>query len=195
MAPNSLDPAFGIIEYTSAWGTHKQTVCTTDWNAGIGTNGYGGYVGNDGSTPNDALDMWTDLCNALAAFALASLEFNLVTIYTQASPTALPLPRRIVPLGIVGTNTATTQAKAVQQTWNMRSTIFGRGKIVLLDCPVGSNFDKILAGSFGGPDAALVGELTDLTKAWLFRDSSPPAAAISKTVTLNDKLRKEYGMA
>jgi len=193
--PNALDPAFGVMEYTSLWGSHKMTVPTAAWNAGIGTNGFGGYVGWDTTTANDALDMWTDLADLLKVFVLASTSFNLVTLYTQASPTARPLPVEIMPLGIAGTNTSTAQAKAVQQTWNMRSTAFGKGKIVLLDGPIGSNFEKILRAGFGADDLALEGELTDLTKAWACRDSTPFATAISKTLTLNDKLRKEYGMS
>jgi len=194
MAPNALDPAFGVLEYTSLWGSHKATIPTRDWNAGIGTNGYGGYVGWDTTTPNDALDMWTDLCNLLKVFVLASTSFNLVTLYTQASPTAKPLPQVIVPLAIVGTNVSTSQAKAVQQTWNFRSVAFGRFKLVLLDGPSGGGFEKILHAGFGADDLAIEGEMTDLTKAWSARDSTAPATAVSKTITLNDKLRREYGM-
>lgn len=193
MAPNSLYPAFGVLEYTSAYGNHKQTIPTRDWNAGIGTNGYGGYVGWDESTPNDAEDMWTDLVTALKAFHLATTTFNVVTIYTMASAVAVPRPRMIIPLSIVGTNGSSTWAKAVMQTWNMRSVDFGKFKLVALDTPTGGSFGKVLAAAFDAPDDAIVGELTDETKAWSARDSSRISAAISKTLTLNDKLRRSYG--
>jgi hypothetical protein len=182
------------MEYTTAYGNHKMTVPTREWTFGGYAHGFGGYLGWDLSTSNEADDMWTDLATLLAAFHLATTTFNIVTIYTMATPTSFALPQMIIPIAVVGINGATTQAKAVQQTWNMRSVAFGKFKLVTLDAPVGSNFNKILAASFGAPDLALVGELTDQAKAWSARDTTIPAAAISKTVTLNDKLRKEYGM-
>lgn len=193
MAPNSLSPAFGVMEYTTAYGTHKQTIPTVAWNAGIGENGYGGYLGWDTTTPNDALDMWTDLATLIAAFHLATTTFNIVTIFTQDDADSRAFPQMIIPLDIDGTNVGTGIAKAVQQTWNMRSTAFGHFKLVTLDAPIGTNFTKVLAASFGTPDNNLVGELTDQTKGWSARDNHPIAVAISKTLTLNDKLRREYG--
>jgi len=195
MAENSLYPSFGVVSYTSVYGEHKMTIPTRDWNAGIGTNGYGGYLGWDESTANDALDMWTDLITDVAAFALATMNFVNVTIYKMAAPNAPSIPVTQIPLNIVGTSTATTQDKATQSTWNFRSTLFGVYKLVLLDSPVGTGFAKTFPATFGAPDLAVIGGLTDFTKAWSARDGSPPANCHSKTYTLNDKLRREYGMA
>jgi hypothetical protein len=194
MANNSLWPAFGIVDYSSAYGNHKMTIPTRAWNAGIGTNGFGGYLGWDLSTANDAQDMWTDLITDIAAFAPATLTFNNATIYTMASSISPRIPVTQIPLNIAGTSAATTQAKAAQSTWNFRTTTFGIFKLVLLDSPVGTGFNKTLAGSFGAPDLAVIGGLTDQAKAWSGRDGSPPANCHSKTYTLNEKLRREYGM-
>lgn len=195
MAENSLYPSFGVVSYVSAYGSHKMTIPTRQWEVGLGTNGFGGYMGHDGTTVNDAEDMWVDLITDVAAFALSTLEFVNVTIYTMASADAPRIPVTQIPLGIAGTGVATTQAKASQATWNFRTTSFGIFKLVLLDSPVGSGFEKTLPGSFGAPDLAVIGGLTDFTKAWAGRDGDPPANCHSKTYTLNEKLRKEYGLA
>lgn len=194
MAENSLYPSFGVISYVSADGAHKATVPTREWNIGLGTNGFGGYMGWDTTTVNDAQDMWADFIDDVAQFALPTTEFVDVTIYTMATPTSPRIPVTLIPIGTVGGSAATTQAKAAQSTWNFRTTAFGIFKFVLLDAPVGSGFEKTLPASFGAPDLAVIGHLTDLTKAFSGRDGNPPANCHSKTYTLNEKLRREYGM-
>lgn len=194
MAENSLYPSFGVVDYVSADGAHKMTVPTLAWSTLRGTGGYGGYLAHDGVTEVDAEVMWTDLITDVAEFALPTLTFNNVTIYTMATPDASRIPATQIPLAIDGTSTATTQAKATQSTWNFRTTTFGIFKLVLLDSPVGGGFAKTLPGTFGADDLAVIGGLTDLTKAWAGRDGSPPANCHSKTYTLNEKLRREYGM-
>lgn len=194
MTQNSLYPAFMVINYVSAYGSHKMTIPTNAWSIGIGSNGYGGYIGHDGTTSNDAKDMLDELIDGLAPFALATLEFVNSTIYTKATPDAPSIPVTQIPIGVNGSGVATTQAKATQSTWNFRTTLFGIFKLVLLDTPVGAGFEKTLPGSFGAPDLAVIGTLTDFANAWVGRDGSPPANCHSKTYTLNDKLRKEYGM-
>lgn len=195
MALNTLYPAAGVISYTTPFGVHKMTIPTLAWSIAIGTHGKGGYTAWDGTTSVDAQDMWEDLINDLAAFVLADTSFDSVTLYTYSAVNAPANPVMFWTPAIVGTNTTTTQRKAVQQTWNFRTADFGRFKLTLLDGPIGSNWDKIIPSGFGSADLAIVGALTDLTKAWSGRDNSAPAAAISKTFTLNDKLRREYGMS
>lgn len=195
MVQNSLYPACGVVSYHSAHGAHKMTIPTTAWNAGIGTNGYGGYLGNDGTTPNDALDVWTELLDLVKVFMPATSTFDFVTIYTFAAPEANAEPHAIVPLDIDGTGVSTEQSKAVQQTWNCRTTDFGQYRLVLLDGFASSDWAKLYPTDFGAPDLAVIGSLTDLANPWVGRDTSPIGQAISKTFTLNDKLRRAYGMS
>jgi len=195
MTENSLYPACAVVSYHSLYGAHKMTLPTTAWNAGIGTNGYGGFLGNDGSTPNDALDVLTELLTLLAEFMPATSSFDAATIYTFAEPGANAEPHAIVPLGIDGTGVAVTQTKAVQQTWNCRSTSFGQFRLVLLDGFSSSDWAKLYPTDFGADDLAIIGSLTDSVNPWVARDTSPIGQAISKTFTLNDKLRRAYGMS
>lgn len=180
-----------MVDYTSLWGAHKATIPTLQWSLGFT---YGQYIAHDDVTVVDAEAMWSDLIDLLKVFALATLTFNSVTLYNKAGVGDPAIPVAVIPLAVVGTSAATTQAKAAQSTWNFRTTLFHPFKLVLLDTPVGSGFEKTLPASFGAPDLAIVGALSDLTKAWAGRDGAPVANAISKTYTMNEKLRKAYGM-
>lgn len=195
MAENALFPSYGVVSYNSPWGAHKMTIPTRLWEPGLGTNGFGGYTAWDGVTVNDAEDMWLGFANVLKPFHIPGTTIRDVQIYVKASALSPSVLKTIIPLNIVGTNAAVTQAKAVQQTFNGKSTTFTPYKIVLLDAPVGSNFDKVLTASFSAADLALEGYVTDLTHSFQARAEAPPQGFQSKTLTLNDKLRKEYGMA
>lgn len=193
MARNSLYPASVTIAYHSVYGAHKMTVPTTAWSAGLGTNGYGGWLGTDGTTVCDALDTLTELCDLIKVFMIATSAFDNATIYTYADPEANAEPHAIVPLNIDGTGTTTLSTKATMSTWNFRTVAFGRFKLVLLDGIASSTFEKLNPVDFGAADLALVGSLTDSANPWLGRDTTAIGAAVSKTFKLSDALRKAYG--
>jgi len=194
MARNSLYPASVTINYHSVYGAHKMTIPTTAWSAGLGTNGYGGWLGTDGTTVCDALDTLTELCDLIKPFMIATSAFDVATIYTYADPEANAEPHAIVPLSIDGTGTTTLTTKATMQTWNFRTTDFGKFKLVLLDGIMATSFDKVLPVDFSAADLAIVGSLTDGANPWLGRDTAPIGAAVSKTFKISDALRKAYGM-
>lgn len=191
MTPNSLVPSYGVIDYVSLWGAHKSTIPTLQWTLG-GT--YGEYLAHDDLTVVDAETMWTDFVDDLKVFALPTLTFNSVTLYNKPTVDAPSIPVAIIPLAVVGTSAATTQAKAAQSTWNFRTTLFGKFKLVLLDTPIGSGFEKTLPAAWGASDLAILGALSDLTKAFCGRDNSAIQSGVSKTYTMNEKLRRAYGM-
>lgn len=195
MTEYSLGPWYGVVSYNSPWGAHKMTIPTTQWGPGIGGGTYGGYLGQDGSTINDAETVWGDFADVLKVFHIPGTTIREVSVFEKPTPESSSILRAIIPLNVVGTNAGTTQAKAVQQTFNGKSTLYHPFKIVILDGPVGSSFDKILHAAFGAADLALEGFLSDLTHPFAARDGAAVAGFQSKTLTLNDKLRKEYGMA
>lgn len=195
MSEHSLYPSYGVVDYASAYGAHKQTIPTTLWNIGIGTNGFGGYLAQDGVTAVDAQDIWEAWADVLKPFFLATTTIQQVTIYTKATTTSPSVPKTIIPLNVIGTNGGSGQAKAVMQTFNGKSVTFNPFKIVLLDAPIATSFDKILHAGFGAADLALEGFLTDLTHPFAARDTTAIQGFQNKTLKLNDKLRKEYGMA
>jgi hypothetical protein len=194
MTPNSLSPSFGVVDYVTPYGTHKATVPTRLFEPLRGTGGYGGYLAHDGITDVDALAMWTDLFTDIAAFAKTTTTFNNVIIYQKASALAPSVPVETIPLNIAGASVSTAQDKATQKQWNFRTGLFGIFKLLLLDLPVG-NFEKIYPAGWSSGDNSIFGALSDNTKAWQGRDGAIVINAISITFKLNDKLRKEYGMA
>jgi hypothetical protein len=193
MAPNALGPWYTVIAYHSAYGAHKLTHSINDWSPG-GVNGFGQIIGHDDTTMNDAQDMVEDLCNGLADFLLATSGFDSATIYSKPDVDAPSVPVAIIPLTIVGTAVATTQAKATMSTWSFRTTLFGRSKLVLLDAPVASGFTPTNAADWGASDLAILGALSDLTKGWCGRDGAAIQSGIRKTYTMSDVLRRAYGM-
>jgi len=175
MAPNSLFPSYVLLQYTSAFGQHFMTIPTLLWNDTPGATGDAGVFTTWDSVGRSADDMINDLVDAMAVFWKNDTTFDLYTIYTLADAEATPQPRVAKPLTQVGSNVSTSWSKAVETTFMMRTDLFGIRRLVFLDAPSGNLFDKI--SQF---------------------DTSPEALAIliltQITYTLNEKLRKEYGM-
>ena len=194
MTPNSLSPSYAVIDYVSAYGAHKATIPTLQWNVGIGTNGFGGYTGHDGVTSWDAETLWLAFIEDFEKFFLATTTFNSVTLYNKADEDAPSIPVAIIPVNEVGSSAETTQAKAAMSTWNFRTTAFNRFKLVALDAPVASGFARTLPAAWGANDLAILGHLSDLTKPFAGRDGMPIQSGISKTYTMSDVLRRRYGM-
>lgn len=194
MAPNSLYPAFIRLDYHSAYAPHVMILPTKEWLPTSIGGTLGSYEGWSG-IPVDAEDMVNDLVTAMKPFFLASTTFDLATVYTMAAAVAPAIPQATVGLAVAGTNVdVVSQAKAVQQTLSMRTTGGGHMKMVFLDAPAGSGFDKAFPAGFSAAELALVAQLRNDLNAWSGRDNSQPGPAISVTYTLNEKLRKEYRM-
>lgn len=155
----------------------------------------GSYAGHN-STPIDAEVMINAFVDVLKAQHKSTTVFDLATVYTQANPTGQAIPRASAALTQVGTNVAAGPDKATQMTLNGRTTNFNPFKLVLLDVPMGtSNFNKITPGSFTTPIANIFLEYALTANAWCGRDDGQPSFPISATLTLNERLRKEYRMA
>lgn len=194
MTPNFIGPWYLVYAYHSAWGAHKMTHSINNWSPG-GLGGYGQIIGHDDVTMNDAQTMVEDLANDLSEFLLVTGGFDSCTIYSKPTIDDPSVPVSIIPLATVGSNIATTQAKAAMSTWSFRTTLFGRSKIVLLDAPVATGFTPTLAADWGAEDLAILGALSDLTKGWCGRDGAAIGSGIRKTYTMSDVLERAYGMS
>lgn len=194
MTPNSLFPAFCRLDYHSVYGAHAHIIPTLEWFPTSITGTLGSYAGHNG-TPIDAEAMIQALVDVIVPFHKSTTVFDLATIFTMATPTAPAVPRGSAALGDIGTAAASIPDKATQFTLNMRTSLNGKMKLVMLDAPTGAtNFDKQLPGSFSGTINALVAELELSSNAWAGRDGGQPGPAISMTLDLNDALRERYGM-
>jgi hypothetical protein len=192
MAPNSLSPASVVISSHSAFGAHKMTIPTKEWFPTSITGVLGSYESWLGG-PVDAEDMVTDLCTVLKPFMPATSEFDSVTVYTQATPTAPNIPRASVALGIVGTSASANPSAAFSATFHFVTQAFGKAKLVVLDSPFGANWlAPLLPAGFSAAVIALEAEFSDSNNAWSGRDDSPPVSCVKVTYDVNDKLQREY---
>lgn len=192
MAPNSLSPASVVIDYHSAFGSHKMTIPIKEWfPTGIGGNL--GSVENWNGVPTDVEAMATGLMNALKVFMPATSSFDAVTAYTQATPTSPNIPRASIGTAISGTNVSTNFSAAFSSTFHFITTDFGKSKLVLLDVPFGSNWlAPLLPAGFSADVTALEAEFTDQNNGWSGRDDFRPATCVKVTYDVNDKLQKMY---
>jgi len=194
MAPNSLSPASVKINYHTAYGAHSMTIPTLEWFPTSITGTLGSYAGHTGS-PVDAEVMINALVDCLKVFMKSSTQFDLATVYTQATPTSDNIPRAAAALTQVGTSAATTEEQAVSYTFNFKTALNGDAKLVLLDAPIGSNwFRKQLPADFSASVLALETAFCLSASAWSGRDDSQPSVLRSVTFDLNDKLQKQYKM-
>lgn len=194
MTPNLLGPYYGIWSYVSADGPHKLTHSLNEWSPG-GSGGYGQFIGHDDVTMTDAIDIAEELATLLAEFQLATSSWNQMQVIYKPDLDTPAVPVSIIPLSIVGSSAATTQAKATMSTWSFRTTLFGKAKMVLLDAPVGTGFAPTPFSAWGAEDLALHGALSDLTKPYCGRDGAAIGTAIRKTYTMSDVLERRYGMS
>jgi hypothetical protein len=191
--PNSLYPAFVVLDYTSAYAPHKMTIPTRAWTAPSGIFTYGSYPKWDDDSEIDALDMVNDFATVLAGAWKNTATITTFTWYTMASPTARPLPQLATTVAIAGTNVSTAQDKARQHTITWRTTTFGISKIVVLDAPA-ADFDRIADVTDVAWVEDINDELTSVDKAWSGRDGGRPNTFLQVSVTLNERLRRAYRM-
>jgi hypothetical protein len=168
---------------------------TKEWLPTSITGVMGSYVAWN-TVPIDAEAMIDAMVVVLAAQHKSTTLFDMATIFTMASPTAPAIPRIFKTYTTAGSNAIGGPDKATQLTLNGRSVLFGHWKIVMLDVPVGtSNFNKVLPSAFPATFYDILLEFGLPSNAWAARDGSQALAAISGTITLNERLRKEYRMA
>lgn len=193
MAPNDLGPAFVVIEQHSAYGKHKMTIPTLEWFPTPITGNLGSFQAHN-SVPIDGEVMVNALIDTFLPLFLATSSFDVATVYTKADAASPSRPRAAVAIASPGTSVATTQAKATQHNWMFRDDEYAQAKLVFLDAPIGINFDPTSDISGNADLLALVAEYTALSNGWSTRNGLRPSNFIKITYTLNDKLRKEYGM-
>lgn len=187
--PNSLSPSFVEIDYHSAFGFHKMTIPTLQydnvndefatWSAGV----------------VDSTEMIEDFVDTLLPFFPSTVTFDNYTIFNKATPAAVPTPERSAILtGKVGGVATPGWNKAVQFTVTIRTEGFGILKIVLLDIDSGNSFER--QGSVSTPSdfTSMMTQLTANNHGWSGQDDTQPNVFLQCSRTLNEKLRKSYRM-
>lgn len=194
MAENSLSPAFVRINYTSPYGSHTMTLPSVPYILPDIGHVNGQFDLRGGELSVDADDAVRDFVDVIKIMWTAGTTFQDYVIFTQEDEEAAPLPRFSMPLGIVGTHGGTSWSKAIQNTFTWRTEAFGVFKLVMLDSISSNQFDK----QVGVPDATARKAISDYVtddSSWLSgRDGAQPGTFLQQATTLNEALRKKYGM-
>lgn len=193
MAEHALFPGYVKFDYHSLWGKHVMILPTRAWNSVPLTGTLGSWTAWNGSNV-DGEAMIDSFVNAIKAAFLASTSFDIATIYTIAALGDPAIPQAAKALGIVGTNTTGTQAKAAQSTWTMRDTTYNLSRLVFLDAPVGAGFEPTSDISGSPSTLAMFTQWSADTNAWSSRAGNRVSTFIKISYDLSDKLRREYGM-
>lgn len=189
---NSLFPAFVRIEYHSPYAPHTMTIPTTAWTGPPTSVFDSGEFEQWAAGSVEADVMINDLVDVLAPLFTDDVIFDGYTIYTQGSPESDPLPVYSAALTQVGSNVSTEWFQAVQRTMVWRTVDFGIFKLSLMDAASDGTFARTGNFSTIAPFDDVHNEVTDTTNGWSGRDNARPNQALQMSLTLNEKLRREY---
>jgi len=185
-APTRLE-----ILYTTAYGRHVQTMKLREWISGADLGSVPRWSDDN---PVDVLEMLDDFL-ALEKLTLdTTTNFTQARLYTQATPDSPSVLRKVVPLDVDGASAAAGWFKAVQLSINGFDVEGKPSRIVILDAKTGNDFDKYYTGGISAAVTNLWNEFAADTNGWSSQANNKPESLLSQTATLNEKLRREYGM-
>jgi hypothetical protein len=195
MTEYDLYPSFIQIDYTTVFGAHVHIIPTRAWNNVSLTGSMGSFTDWLGAT-RDAEDMIDDLVTAMKGIHKDDTTINLATIFNKASVDAPSIPVATKAIGVAGTSTLTTHAKAISAQLNFRTDNFHPMKLVFLDVPhPATDFNKETYASTPSYVKDIADQIRADQNAWAGRDNEQPSVLISVTWNINQALRKQYHMA
>jgi hypothetical protein len=191
MTAFGLDPGFMVVDYQSPYAFHKMRLPTRAWSP-VGSHGFGSFTAWDASTIQ-ADEMVADLFTNITKLYRPEVTFAGATIFTQASPTASPLPAAFIPFtGIVGLDGTVNWTEAVEEIITFYDTAFYTSKLVLLDVNSLNNFARRSAATLSADELSVAASWMSLSSAWSSRAGFRPSAVRSASLGINDALKKTY---
>jgi len=191
--PESPNPAFVVIDYHSAFGPHKLQLGIADiQNVGDAPDALTATAW-DASSRN-IKSMVEDLIVEMVGRFPAAASFDSCSVFSQPLPTDLPFFAGAFDVSSIGTAAVPGWSKATQESVNMRDTAGFMVKVVLMDFASGNDFTKYLEPIAIGVNG-ITAEMFAVTNAWASRAGNKPSTFISRTATLNEKLRRAYRLA
>jgi hypothetical protein len=189
VTPNSLSPAFVVINYHSAYGAHKMTLPTLQYNPGSP-----GTFDVRGGGTMDASEMVNDFVDLIKPFFPADVEFDFWEGFLKATPTADNVLKISESLTQVGTNAAPGWTKATEAVWSFKSDLNGLYKLSMLDMGNADSWDKVTFSDLAGDALTFVNYLIDDAHGWAARDDGQPVTFLQISYGLNKALRRKYNM-
>ena len=190
--PNSNAPGFITIESTSIFGAHVATLPVNTISPDFVSPTSSTIEAWDSSSVN-WVDMVTALVDLLADRFPVDYDFLRASLWDRPTPADLPTFVGTVSLATPGTVATPGWNKATQETITARDTGGYIAKLVLLDMASTNNFDEQVTLTGAGL-ADLFDEWQAMTNGWSSQAGFRPNSFIKATRTLNEKLRKAYGM-
>lgn len=189
MPAHDLIGSYVRILYHSAFAPHVMTLPAHGWN-GSDTSLDPGTFDNWNATTQPGDTMITNFIDKIKVIYNSDVTFDQAEIWTRVSMSVEPRLRFIQSLAVSGTGTLTGWSEAVQKTFFLRDASNNALKLIPLDTPTDNLFGKYF--TLNTDETALVGELTLSTNAWATRAGNKPEFFRSLTITLNERLRREY---
>jgi hypothetical protein len=189
MAVHDLIGSYIRLKYSSPFAPHVMTIPMNTWNGSDSSLDPGLFTCWDASTRAGG----TVIMNFVAALAPmfgSDSTFNQGEIWTRPSMDVEPRLRWITSLAVPGSSELTGWEEAVQRTYFFRDTANAAYKLVLLDTPTDNNFGKYYTVT--SDETAIINFLTADDYPFATRNRLKPAYFRSLTVTLNERLRREY---
>jgi hypothetical protein len=126
--------------------------------------------------------------------AQVTSAMDFVTVYDYKD--ALPVPRAVATkvYGTAGTDDTDGWDEGTQVTLTGRDLLSKPVRLVLLDVATGNNFARLFFGDIVTAYKNLWNVLSDPTLAFSSRQNARPDTLIQQAVTINDKLRRNYGL-
>jgi hypothetical protein len=192
MPVHLLNPSYVLLNYHSVFAQHRMTLPTRAWDAGAGTNGFGGYEAWDLSD-RDALDMITDFANKLCALLHSTVIFDTWVIYHETFPAGPLVPVASEPfVAVAGTEATPGWYEAVQGVFTFYDIAFNTAKISLLEYASLDNFARRSYATASADEVAVADEFMDVNNAWASRGGYRPNNLRSLSLGINDALKKQY---
>lgn len=191
---NSLSPAFVRINYASQFGLHTMTLPTVPMLPGPEGGAGNQFQLRGAALPTDVTGAIVDFITVIKQFWPTTTTFIDFVAFVQPDPEGIATPVQSVALNIAGTKSNPGWHKATQCTFTWRTDEFGLFKLVFLDCSNFDTFDKQTSSSAYAALAALNAYVTADTTFLAGRDGGRPITFLQQSNTLNEKLRRSYGM-
>lgn len=188
MARNSLSPGYLKIKYTSNAHPHVMTLPVNP----VAPAGASTMLTDSSAAPQ----LWTsavaDIVLILKALLKTTASIDSAEVWTQATPTSVPIFQASVAVGVAGTSSAAT-VQWSQLAFSFRTAAGGRAKFVVLE-GVNAVDNKYPAPLYAGNAAmqAVDSYLTGASCVVWGRDNAYIASGIQAVVKTNDALRKKF---
>jgi hypothetical protein len=187
----SLSPGYWVLRTRSRFAPHAQTIPTrlpTFTSFGIENVSYTDWTGGTVA----AADMLTAYLAKLADCHPDTTSFDTLEIYSQPTTEDFPQLIAVEAIGTVGADETTGWDEAVQVTLTGKDTNGNDSRLILLDVHTNNSFGRFSLAAITLAYRDLWGVIADEGNAFSSRKGFRPDALIQQSVTLNEKLRREY---